>query len=462
MPELTPGVRTLLGDPRRAIRRLSLPMMAAMLVQSMYNVVDAIWVAGLGQDALAAVGLFFPFFMAVMALAIGLGTGGSAAISRRIGARDKPGAGNSAIHTFLIGLGTALLFTAVFIPLAVRIFPAMGAGSRVSGLAAAYARVLFAGSLIVFFSNIGTAVLRGEGDAKRAMYAMLLGSLLNIGLDPLFIYGLDLGVVGAAWATLAGQFASALLIFYWLFLRRDTFVELSLAAFRPSLRILGEIMRVGIPSSLSQLSMSLAAFALNWILLQVGGEAGVAVFTSGWRIVTIGIIPLLGMATGVIATCGAAYGDQAPEKLRDAYLYAVRFGILIELGAAAAVAVLAPYLALLFTYAEGSAGLRPDLVSFLRWMTIFLPTVPLGMLTSAMFNGIGKGERALLVTILRTLVLQVIGAYVMAVVLRLGLPGVWWGIVLGNVLAGALAFAWGHRTVSQLQGELRPVEASAP
>lgn len=459
MERVTPGVKTLLGDPRRAILKLSLPMMAAMLVQSAYNVVDAVWVAGLGQGALAAVGLFFPFFMGLMALATGIGVGGSAAISRRIGAKDRAGASNAALHAFTTGLGLAVLLSVVLAPLSGHIFRGMAAEEATGAFASGYARVLFSGAVFVFLANIGLAVLRGEGDARRAMYAMLAGSLLNIVLDPLFIYGLGLGVVGAAWATLFGQFVSALLVFYWLFLKRDTYVELLPRLFRWDGGLFFEIMRVGVPASLSQISMSLSAFLLNWILLRVAGEAGVAVFTSGWRIVTIGTIPLMGMATGVTAVCGAAYGAREVEKLRVAYLYAVRFGLVLELIVAGMVAILAPYLALLFTYSPGSAALRPELVRFLRWMTVFLPTVPFGMLTSAMFNGIGKGERALLVTILRTLVLQVLGAYGLSVLGGLGVLGVWWGIITGNVCAGLVAFAWGHRTVGWLKGELLPVKA---
>ena len=462
MERLTFGVKTLLGDPRRAVIKLSLPMMAAMLVQSAYNVVDAIWVSGLGQGALAAVGLFFPFFMGLMALATGIGTGGSAAISRRIGAKDRAGASNAALHSFAIGLILAVSLSLVFTPLSGRIFGAMVTEETTGASAAAYARVLFSGAVLMFLANIGLAVLRGEGDARRAMYAMLAGSLLNIGLDPLFIYGLGLGVTGAAWATLFGQFVSALLVFYWLFLKRDTYVELLPKLFRWDPRLLFEILRVGVPASLSQLSMSLSAFLLNWILLRVAGEAGVAIFTSGWRIVTIGTIPLLGIATGVTAVCGAAYGARDVGKLRDAYFYAVRFGLVLEIIVAGIVAALAPFLALLFTYSVGSSALRPELVRFLRWMTIFLPTVPFGMLTSAMFNGIGKGERALLVTILRTLVLQVLGAYGLSVLAGVGILGVWWGIITGNVLAGLIGFAWGRRTVSRLQGEPLPVGGSVP
>ena len=104
MESLTSGVQTLLGDPKRAVLRLSLPMMAAMFVQSLYNIVDAIWVAGLGSEALAAVGLFFPFMTGMMALATGLGVGGSSTVSRRIGARDKPSAERAALLTLSLGV----------------------------------------------------------------------------------------------------------------------------------------------------------------------------------------------------------------------------------------------------------------------------------------------------------------------------------------------------------------------
>ena len=110
MESLTSGVQTLLGDPKRAVLRLSLPMMAAMFVQSLYNIVDAIWVAGLGSEALAAVGLFFPFMTGMMALATGLGVGGSSAVSRRIGARDKASAERAALLTLSLGVLVSLLF----------------------------------------------------------------------------------------------------------------------------------------------------------------------------------------------------------------------------------------------------------------------------------------------------------------------------------------------------------------
>ncbi|MCS7240274.1 MAG: MATE family efflux transporter [Candidatus Bipolaricaulota bacterium] len=453
MERLTAGVQTLLGDPKRAVLRLSLPMMAAMFVQSLYNMVDAIWVSGLGSEALAAVGLFFPFMTGMMALATGLGVGGSSAVSRRIGARDKEGAERAALLTLSLGLLASLLFLAG-VPLALWIFTRMGARGEAAWEAAVYGQILFGGAAILFFANLATALLRGEGDARRAMYAIILGGVLNVGLDPLFIYTFHLGVAGAAWATLASLFCSALLLSFWLFLRPSTYLHLSPKKLRWDPPIIREILAVGAPASLAQLSMSLAMLAVNGILLRVGGERAVAVFGTGWRVVTLGTIPMNGMATGVTAVTAAAFGARDGGKLRTAYLYAIRLGVLVQVGIASFVALAAPALALLFTYAPGSLGLRADLVAFLRWMCLFLPTVPLGMLTSAMFNGVRMGGRALLLTVLRTVILQAVGGWTLGVALGLGERGVWWGIIAANVLMAWVGFTWGTRTVGVLSQKL--------
>ncbi|RLF30908.1 MAG: MATE family efflux transporter [Thermoplasmata archaeon] len=449
--KITEGVKILLGDPKKAVLKLSIPMMVAMFVSSMYNVVDAIWVSGLGSNALAAVGLFFPFFMMIVALASGIGVGGSSAISRRIGERDKEAADNTAIHTFLMGVIIAGAISLPFIPFLNQIFVSMGSNVSVAGMSSRYARILFGGSIFLFLSYIGNAILRGEGDAKRAMYAMIIGSVLNIILDPIFIYTFNLGVVGAAWATLISMVISFIPVAYWLFVKRDTYIDMSFRDFKPDRGIAKEILRVGIPSSLAQLSMSIALFGLNWIILGVGGDNGIAIFTSGWRITMIGIIPLLGMATGVTAVTGAAYGARDMEKLEVAYLYGIKIGIGIEIVVAVSTAIFAPQIAYLFTYSEGSASLYSGLVNFLRWMVLFYVTTPLGMLTSSMFNGIGKGERALTVTVLRTIILQIVMAYLFAMVLDFGLTGVWMGIVTGNVTAALISFTWGKFTVSHLK-----------
>ena len=220
----TKGVKTLLGDPKKAIIRLAIPMIIAMSVQTIYNFVDALWVSGFGSRlftaatvmgtgklALAAIGFVLPFYMMAVSISTGIGVGGSSAVSRRIGARDKEGADNVAIHSIIITLLISVVYTTIFYLFADEMFEIIGAGGSLE-LAISYGRIIFGGSIIIFFINIATALLRGEGDAKRAMYALVFGAGLNIILDPIFIFTFRLGVAGAAYATILSMFITSLIL----------------------------------------------------------------------------------------------------------------------------------------------------------------------------------------------------------------------------------------------------------
>ncbi len=439
----TAGVKTLLGNPQQAIIKLSIPMIIAMSVQMIYNFVDALWVSGLGADALSAVGFFFPFFFMIMAVAAGLGVGGSSAVSRRIGANDKSGADKVAAHTIVMMLVAAVIVSVPLFVFMDQIFVKMGAGG-ISVPAARYGRIIVAGTAILFFANTASALLRGEGDMNRAMYAMMIGAGLNIVLDPIFIYTLRLGVPGAAYATLISLSTSASILFYWICIKKNTYVSLRLSRFRLQRVILNDIMRVAIPSMAMQLTMSFSVLILNLIAVRAGGTDGVAVFNTGWRVVMFATLPLIGMATAVTAVTGAAYGGRQYRKLDTAYLYAIKIGVIIELGIAAATYLLAPCITRLFTMSPEAARIAPDLMMFLRIMFVFYPMTALGMLSSSMFQGTGKGFYSLILTLIRTIMLTAPAAYVLAITLNIGLSGVWWGIVIGNSLGGIISFTWGR------------------
>lgn len=162
----TKGVQNLLGDPKKAIVKISLPMVIAMSFQSLYNVIDAIWVAGLGSDALAAIGLFFPFMFAIMAISNGVGIGGSSAISRRIGQNNKDAADNIAVHSIVLGIIIGILLIGV-IPFLGAIFSLIGASGITVTMAVEYSTILFGGAVVLLFTNIANAILRGREILKE-------------------------------------------------------------------------------------------------------------------------------------------------------------------------------------------------------------------------------------------------------------------------------------------------------
>jgi putative MATE family efflux protein len=279
---------------------------------------------------------------------------------------------------------------------------------------------------------------------------MLISSVLNMVLDPIFIYTFGLGVVGAAVATMLSIAVSATVILYWLTVKKDTYVNLRLRYFRRDWRILREIFAVGVPSSLAQISMSITMIVLNTIVIMAGGDYGMAVFSGGWRVVMLAIVPLMGIAAAVTTVTGAAYGARNHENLRVSYLYGVKIGTVIGSITGALIWIFAPNLTFLFTYTEESAHLAPGIIEFLRYIVLYFPAVAAGMLTSSMFRGIGKGLHSLDIMIIRTLILQVSFAYLFGILLGWGLSGVWIGIVIANIIASAIALAWGIVTVRRI------------
>jgi len=437
------NVQILTGDPKKALMRLSVPIMISNLVFTLYNLADGIWVAGLGTDALSAVGIFFPLFIILSALSMGIGIGATSAISRKIGAGDKAGAENTAMHAILFGFVISLATMSTF-PFLEVLLKTVGAKGEVLKLSLDYSRVILLFSPFLVFNNAFVGILNGEGNTKRTMYANVTGALLNMMLDPLFIYVLGFGIAGAAYATSLSLIVSFIIMLYY-FIGKRTFLRLG--GFKADRKITANILRVGLPSSVSMLSMSVAIIFLNLIIIETGSSDGIAVFTSAWRIIHFGLIPLFGIAGAVTPIIGASYGAKNAENLKTAYLHAVITSIKIELLIALTIAIFAPQFARLFTYTEASSNIYSDLILTLRFLSVFLPFAPLSFMTIATFQGLGKGERSLAITLMRTIIFQLSFAYLFAVNLRMRFLGVLLGVVLGNVAASLIAFIWGLATI---------------
>lgn len=445
------SVSTLLGDPKKAIRKLSGPMMIAMFVQTLYNLADAVWVAGLGPNALAAVGAFFPIFMIILSLAAGLGIGTNAVVSQQIGARDKIKAENAARVALILVSILSVAITVVSLMLIKPALVLMGQTDEVLDLCLKYSYIVLPFTIVFMLTNVANAIFRAEGDARRAMIVITTGSVLNIVLDPIFIYWFKLNVAGAAYATVISATVGLLLSVYWFFVRKVSYLDLSFRKNQLDFSHLWRILSIGIPASLAQLSMSIAIFILNKFASIAAGANGIAVFTSAWRIINFGTIPMLGIAAGVTTVVGTTYGAKDFEKLEKAYLYAIRLGLLIGIAVMLFVQILSKQIAFLFSYSKQGSLIFNDIVNALRMLSLFLPGTPFGMFTSAMFQGIGHGMKSLIVTIFRTLLLQVFFCWLFVSVVRIGLQGVWLGIVIANLTNAMVAFSWGKSVIRKLK-----------
>jgi len=379
----------------------------------------------------------------VIGLGNGLGAGANSLISWCIGAKNKKGSDNAAIHSIILTITLSVVLTLFILIFLKDILLTMGAGESLT-LAVQYGQIVFGGLIFLIFTSVASGILRAEGDVKRPMYAMLATAILNIILDPIFIYYFGWGVSGAAVATVISASIASVLIFYWLLLKRDTYVSLSRKDFNTSWNVIKDILLVGLPASAEFFVMSILGIVVNIMLVLTGGTEAVAVYTAGWRVVMIAMIPAIGIGTAAITVAGAAYGSRRYNNISTALNYSAKLAI----GIASITGLIIYFFASNIAYSYQSAMMTPSIAAFLQVMCLFLIIVPLGITASSVFQGMGKGLTSLILTVIReVLFIQ----YFLSFVLGIGEHGIWWGIIIGGAFGCAIAFIWATRYIKALK-----------
>jgi putative MATE family efflux protein len=322
----------------------------------------------------------------------------------------------------------------------------MGAGSTI-GLGLDYGNVLFAGSIFIVFSSTAYGILRAEGNVSKTTYAMLFGAVLNMILDPIFIYSLKLGVTGAAVATLMSLAAVCVLLVYWF--KTDTYIKFSLRSFVYNNDLIKKLLGVGLPAGTEFLIIAILSGSLNMILITVAGVNGVAVYTAGWRVVMVALVPPIAIGTSIVAVTGAAFGAKKYKDIDIIHKYSIKIGLILVISMAVAIFILAPYISYIFTYSPES-NIQNLITDFLRVTAFFYLTLPIGISSASIFQGVGKGLDSLIIVVLRILILEVFFAYLLAIPLGFGQQGVWWGIVIGNACGATFAYFYSRRYINKL------------
>lgn len=433
------NIEIILGDHKTAIRRFAVPMIFSMLIMSIYNLIDGIWVAGLGGPALAALGFVTPMYMIISGISNGMGAGVTSLISRYIGAKDKEGSNLSASQAILISFIASILLSIIFLIFQKDILILLGA-KEVLSLSLQYSTIIFAGIILFVLSSVASGILRAEGDVKRVTYVMAVSAVLNIILDPIFIYTFEWGIAGAAWATLLSVLFSTIIILYWILVKKDTFVTLKKEYFKFNTKIIRKLLAVGIPASFEMVFVALSAGLFNGLLILTGGVDAVAVYSAGMRFVMFAIVPAIGLALATVTVAGAAYGAHKFKKLNETFKYSIRIGFLISIVLAILVFIFAPYIALLFSYSNQTAHLTPYIADFLRVMSIFFLAEPFGVIPSSVFQSMGKGVTSLILTIIRETVAMIIFASIFVFVFNMGYVGVWWGVAIGKLVGSLIGY----------------------
>ena len=448
------NVELMRGEPEIAVGKLAIPIMISMLLTASYNIVDGIWVAGLGQAAIAGIGFVTPIFMVLNGFSVGLGNGATSSISRSVGAKNRERASKAAAHSLLIFLVASIVLTVALLIIQEPLLKTYGASGQSLTEAIKYGTPLFLGLFAFMFANGGSGILRGEGDMKRAMYAMIVSVALNFILDPLFIYVLNLGSAGASLATIVSSLGAASVIIYWILIKKDTYVNVTFKGFKFDSEIARDILKVGIPASLDMFVMSIAMSFYLIFISSVGGEYGIAAFTSGQRLYLFGIMPLTAIASAVAAVSGSAFGARNWDYLSRTHTYGTKFAMLVSIVILLILVIFAPQLSMIFAYTPETAPLIPEITSFLRIASFGLLLVGIGMPSSFFYQGIGRGTTSLAWTIIRELIFTVGFTYLFGIVLNWGLTGIWVGLAVGRIIASILNFTYARYTIRKLKSVL--------
>lgn len=389
--------------PVKAVVKLGVPLIAGMFIMVLYNLVDTYFIGLMRDDyQLAAVNLAYPVMMISIAISNMVGTGASSLIARSLGAADR----EKACHTLTCGFLLTVINSSIVAALGILFLPAivhgLGAKANTYTYTGQYVSILFAGSLFTMGNYTFGQMLRSEGSVKYSVFGMVTGTVANMILDPVFIFGLGLGIRGAAIATILGN-ASGMALSLWFYLSGRTLLCPSLAYIRPTSEILKEIFWVGVPATLETLLTSGAYIVINHLAVSYG-ELTVAAMGIAQKILSLGNYVYQGFAAGNQPLMGYNYGAGNYRRM----LQILKAGLLVvsatELCIMTVYGVFAPVLIGIFTASPevirtGSLALRT-----LMWI---LPFVGAISMSRTSFQAMGMPQYAFAITLVRQLILYV-------------------------------------------------------
>lgn len=317
----------------KALMALGVPIMIGMLINALYNLVDAYFVGGLGESPMGAISIVFPLGQVVVGLGLMFGNGAASYLSRLLGRDDRETANkiaSTALYSSVIIGAIIILLATIFIQ---PILSLLGATETIMPYALTYARIYVISCIFNVFNVTMNNVVASEGAAKTTMCALLLGAVLNIGLDPIFIYVLDMGVAGAAIATAISQFVSTLVYLTYAIRKKSAFT-FSFKDFKPTKQIYAEILKIGIPTLTFQLLTSLSIALINRAANGYG-DAVIAGMGAVTRVTSMGTLVVFGFLKGFQPIAGFSYGakkfGRLCEAIKTSILWSTIFCVLVGL-----------------------------------------------------------------------------------------------------------------------------------
>ena len=429
----------------KLIWNMSLPIIASMLVQALYNIVDSVFVSRVSEQALTAVSLAFPAQNLMIGLATGTAVGVNALMGRALGAGLRERAdrvANNGVFLAVVGFVISALLGLTCSDL---FFRSQTQVESIIQMGNDYLRIVTIGSLGMFCQIMYERLLQGTGRSLLSMYTQGLGAIINIILDPIFIFGLKMGVAGAAVATIIGQFCGCALAIYFNH-KKNTDITLSLRGFRPNWRLIGEIYAIGLPSVIMIAIGSVMTFLMNKILItyHAAHETAATAFGVYFKLNSFIFMPIFGLNNGVIPIVAYNYGAQNRRRMMATIKRSALYACCIMVFGTVLFWVIPDTLLRLF---DASDVMLAAGVPALRIISLSFCMAGACIALGSSFQALGKSMYSMVTSIVRQLVFLIPIAYVLA---RYGASVgnsdlVWWCYPLAEIFSLTLTLAFFSR-----------------
>lgn len=418
----------------RLLAKLSIPAMLGMFVMAFYNIVDTIFIARwVGTLGIAGVSIAFPVQLVIMAVAGAVGIGGASVISRRLGANKLDDANHVFGNVISLVIGVSAIGVIIGMIWLDPILYLFGATEDILPFARDYLSIILFGTIFFSFALSTNNIVRAEGNAKIAMYTMMISAILNIILDPIFIFILDMGVKGAALATVISQATTVIYLIFYFFSGKSS-LTLYVGNLRPNLPLMKEIFAIGSSAFARQVSGSLMFVVINHSLVFYGGTLGVAVFGIIHKIVMLSLMPMFGIVQGLQPIVGYNYGANQQKRVSQAILLAFKVATAIAIVAFIIMMLFPKPIFLIFTNDKEVIEMGSNA---LRVVFCLAFTIGIQMITGGVFQALGKAKIALILSMSRQILFLI--PLVLILPFFFDLLGVWLAFPLADLLAFALA-----------------------
>ena len=422
---------------------MALPAMVSMIINALYNIVDSIFVAQYSQSALAAVSLVFPLQTLVVAIGVGTGVGVNSLIARRLGEKRQLHANSAAEHGIALALIGGIVFLVLGFGLSGVFVNAFGAAEDVSVQAVQYSHIAVGLSIFVMISMMCEKVQQSTGNMIIPMMQGLTGAIINIILDPQMIFGIgpfpEMGVVGAALATVIGQIFG-MLIGLWGVFKHQKVLKLNMRSFKWRLQTVKDIYRVGLPGIVMQSIASVMTAGLNGILIGFS-QTAVNVLAVYFKLQTFVFMPVFGLNQGALPVMGYNYGARNKHRLFGAYRIALVTAVIIMLIGFVLFQLIPEPMLMMFVDRTDAAATQEMLetgVPALKTISLSFVGAAFGIINSTLFQATARGMNSLIVSVCRQMVIILPAAWLLGK--WFGLGAIWYSFPIAEVASFLISF----------------------